>query len=252
MILKSIRKFLTETIPWVFFTNQCRYCGELLSKDEHLCKECSENLPVIKGEKCKYCGAEKSRCDCKKHKLGFDGITAPFYYENGIKACIHNFKFNRKIYLASILTEDMANTVKEDFGEKHFDLICFVPFSPIQKLTRYYNQSELLAEELSKSLKIPLERIMVKCFETKTQHTMSRRQRKGNVFGVYDIKNGADVKGKTILLVDDVKTSGSTLDDCAVILKIRGAKEVYCVTAAIAVFKRETKKDNEKATEGEQ
>ncbi len=252
MIFKSVRKFLTEAVLWIFFTNQCVYCGELLGKDESLCKDCLDNLPVIKGEKCKYCGAEKSKCNCKKHKLSFDGITAPFYYENGIKACIQRLKFNRKIFLARILADDMAKSVKEDFYDKKFDFICFVPFSPIQKLKRDYNQSELLAEELSKRLKIPLNKIMVKCFETKTQHTMSRRQRKGNVFGVYDIKNGADIKDKTILLVDDVKTSGSTLDDCAMILKIRGAKEVYCVTAAIAGFKRDKKDDIQETTEVEQ
>ncbi len=251
MCLNRVRKILAKTIPWIFFTNQCRYCGELLGKDEYLCKECTENLPVIRGEKCKYCGAEKSRCDCKKHKLGFDGITAPFYYENGIRTCIHHFKFSNKSFLASILAENMAKSVKEDFGDKKFDLICFVPFSIIQKIKRDYNQSELLAESLSKELDIPLIKIMVKHFETKTQHTMNKRQRKGNVFGVYDIKNGADVKDKTILLVDDVKTSGSTLDDCAMILKIRGASEVYCVTAAIAGFKKEKKNEEEKAVEGE-
>ncbi len=196
-------------------------------------------MPVIKGERCRYCGAEKSRCDCKKHKFGYDGITAPFYYENGIKACVRRLKFGNRMFLANILAKDMAKCVKEDFDHIHFDFVCYVPFSKVQKIKRNYNQSELLAESLSKELSLPLNSVMVKCFETKAQHTMSARQRKGNVFGVYDIKSWADVTGKTILLVDDVKTSGSTLDDCASILKIRGAKEVYCATIAIANFKKE-------------
>lgn len=243
---QKLKKLFYDRILWMFFTNRCRYCGELLGKDEILCKECSENLPVIKGEKCKYCGAEKSRCVCKKHKLGFDGITAPFYYDGNIKKCISRFKFGNKLVLGSILAEDMATSVKEDFGDKKFDFICFVPFSKLQKLKRNYNQSEILAENLAKELHIPLCNIMVKLFNTKTQHKMNSQARKGNVFGVYDVKNGANVKGKTILLVDDVKTSGSTLDDCAWILKIRGASEVYCVTAAIASFKKEEDKKEEK------
>lgn len=235
---EKFKRFFYDRVLWLFFTNRCRYCGELLDKDEILCKECTENLPVIKGEKCKYCGAEKSRCICKKHKLGFDGITSPFYYDGSIKECITRFKFGNKLVLGSVLAEDMARAIKEDFGDKKFDFICFVPFSKWQKLKRNYNQSEILAEKLAKELNIPLYNIMVKLFETKTQHKINSRARKGNVFGVYDIKNGAKVKDKTILLVDDVKTSGSTLDDCAWILKIRGASEVYCVTAAIAGFKK--------------
>lgn len=82
-------------------------------------------------------------------------------------------------------------------------------------------------------LEIPLKNVLIKLFETESQHTKNIRNRSGNVFGVYDIKANADVKGKTILLVDDIKTTGSTLNECAWILKIRGAKEVYCVTAAV-------------------
>lgn len=227
-----------EIFSWLLFTNRCKYCGELLGRGEHFCKDCLENLPVIKGEKCKYCGAEKSRCNCKKHKLGYDGITAPFYFEDSIKKSIHMFKFSQKIFLGEILAHDMAMAVRQDFPEKTFDFICYVPFSRKQKLSRAYNQSEILAENLARELNLPVCRVLTKNFETKTQHKMDATKRKGNVFGVYDIKNGTNVKGKTILLVDDVKTSGSTLDDCAYILKIRGASEVYCVTAAIAGVKK--------------
>lgn len=239
---EKIKRFFCDNLLWLVFANRCRYCGELADRGKTLCQECAETLPVIEGEKCKYCGAEKSRCNCKKHKLGFDGITAPFYYENGIKRCIYLLKFGNKPIYSSVLAQDMAKVVKEDFKDKKFDFICYVPFSKAQKISRDYNQSELLAESLAKELKLPLNHIMIKLFETKAQHEMSRRARKGNVFGVYDVKEDVVVENKTILLVDDVKTSGSTLDDCAWILKIRGASEVYCVTAAIAGFKKKEEK----------
>lgn len=244
----KIKKYLNNVL-WIFFTNRCTYCGEFIDKNKTLCDDCAENLPVIKGEKCRYCGAEKSRCKCKKHKLNFDGITAPFYYEDGIKSAVKRLKFNRKIFLADILSTDMVKAIKTDFSDKSFDFICFVPFSKAQLVTRMYNQSELLAENISLKMNIPLKRVMVKLFETKSQHKMSMRSRKGNVFGVYDVKNPEEVKGKTILLVDDVKTSGSTLDDCATILKIRGAAEVYCVAAAIAGAKPKEKNDENEKTE---
>lgn len=242
----KIKRLFYDKVLWLFFGNLCPYCGRLLERDKVVCEECSENLPVIKGEKCKFCAAEKSRCDCKKHKLSFDGLTAPFYYEDCIKQSIVSFKFSGKTVRGNILAQNMATAVREDFKDKKFDFICFVPFTNWQKIKRKYNQSEILAEHLSKELKIPLCNILVKLFETKSQHRMNSRERKGNVFGVYDVKNGINVKGKTILLVDDVKTSGSTLDDCAAILKIRGASEVYCVTAAIAGFKKKEEKTKNK------
>lgn len=127
----------------------------------------------------------------------------------------------------------MANCVKSDFPRVNFDFICFVPFTKLQKIRRNFNQSELLAEHIAKLLEIPLKDVLIKLFETESQHKKSIRNRSGNVFGVYDVKENADVKGKTVLLVDDIKTTGATLNECAWILKIRGAKEVYCVTAAL-------------------
>lgn len=232
-MLSGIAKFIKDTVLWLFLTEHCRYCNALIGKGEEACDDCREALPRVTGERCRFCGAGKERCGCKKHRMGYDGITSPFYYENGIKSGIQRLKFSGKEHLAYSFAEDMAKSVKSDFGEVKFDFICFVPFTAAQKIRRNYNQSELLAEHLSKMLKIPLKRVLIKLFETNTQHSMNVRNRRGNVFGVYDIKDGVDVKNKTILLVDDIRTTGATLDECAWILKIRGAKEVYCVTAAL-------------------
>lgn len=232
-MLNRIVKFIKDTVLWLFLTEHCRYCNTLIGKGDEICADCRESLPRVTGERCRFCGAGKERCGCKKHHMGYDGITSPFYYEDGIKSGIQRLKFNGKEHLAYALAEDMAKSLKSDFCEMKFDLICFVPFTALQKIRRNYNQSELLAEHLSKMLDIPLKRILVKLFETNTQHSMNVRNRRGNVFGVYDVKEGADVKDKTILLVDDIRTTGATLDECAWILKIRGAKEVYCVTAAL-------------------
>lgn len=243
--LKKIKHFILDNILWLFLTKHCCYCNEVIDKNEDMCDACKENLPVISGEKCKFCGAGKDRCDCKHHKMGYDGITSPFYYEGGIKEGIRKLKFNGKEHIAYYLAQDMAKSVKSDFGDVKFDFICFVPFTNVQKIIRNYNQSELLAENLSKMLKIPLKRVLVKLFETDIQHNMSMRNRKGNIFGVYDVKGNAHLNGKTVLLVDDIKTTGATLDECAWLLKIRGAEKVYCVTAALT-GKRNAEKSQEK------
>lgn len=92
-----------------------------------------------------------------------------------------------------------------------------------------------MAIELSKRLNLKLEKAIIKIFDNETQHSTRKAHRKGNVLGVYEINNGIDVVGKTVLLVDDIKTSGATLNECAKMLKIRGAEKVYCVTAALAI-----------------
>lgn len=229
----GITSHIKDTVLWLFLTEHCKYCNTLIDKGEKLCADCVKNLPVIDGERCRFCGAEKERCGCKKHRMGYDGITSPFYYEGGIKRGIQKFKFNSKEHIACTLAEDMVKCVKSDFTDIKFDFICFVPFTPSQKISRNYNQSELLAEHISKMLNIPLKRVLVKLFDTDTQHSKNVRNRIGNVFGVYDIKDGANVKDKSILLVDDIKTTGATLNECSWMLKIRGAKSVYCVTAAL-------------------
>ena len=227
---------LKENLLWLSFCKHCRYCKTVIDKDEDLCKDCCENLPYIIGEKCNFCGAEKSRCNCRKHRNKYNGITSPFYYEGKIVECIHKFKFRGKRLYGEHLAEDMAKSVREDFKEINFDLVCYVPFTASQKRYRKYNQSEVLAENLSKILNIPLQRVLVKILNNQTQHNLNATRRRGNVFGVFDVQE--DVKGKTILLVDDIKTTGATLDSCAQILKIRGAEKVYCVTAALLGAKK--------------
>ncbi len=228
-----------ENIKWLLFTNHCQYCNKLIGKDETLCEECREHLPRITGERCKFCGAGKERCKCKKHHTSYNGITAPFYYEGTVQEGIAKLKFSGVETLVHYFAKDMAESVKNDFSDINFDFICYVPFTATQKLMRKYNQCELLAEKLSKSLNIPLRHELIKIFETKTQHRISSIGRKGNAFGVYDVRHPEKIKGKTILLVDDIKTTGTTLEQCATILKIRGAEAVYCVTIALTGKKQE-------------
>ncbi len=241
----SLYEYLCKNLSWLFFTNHCIYCNEVIGRGETVCTECKEDLPKIKGERCKLCGAGKDHCDCKKHRMAYDGITSPFYYEGGVMRGIRKLKFNGKDHIAHQLAKDMAHCVRKDFADVNFDFICYVPFTNLQKLKRSYNTSELLAGELSEVLNIPISREIYKLFETDTQHKMGVVSRKGNVFGVYDVRHPERIKGKTILLVDDIKTTGVTLDECVWILKIRGAKEVYCVTAALTGKNKEKDKPDE-------
>jgi ComF family protein len=222
-----------DFVLWLFHTNKCTYCGRLLKYGETLCGNCKERLPRIAGARCKFCGADKNRCKCNNHRMRFDGITAPFYYEEGVQIGISRLKFGGKDFLAKHFARDMAQSVEEDFRGVEFDYITFVPLSSFQKQNRVYNQSEVLATELGKVLDLKVERVLEKVFENDTQHYASQNRRNGNVLGVYEVLKNVDVTDKTILLVDDIKTTGATLNECAKILKIRGANKVYGVTVAM-------------------
>lgn len=224
---------MINRLLWALLTKQCPYCGALLEYNEDLCADCRKNLPVINYPKCEYCGAGKDRCKCRKHKLRYDGMSSPFYYENGVKTCVRRLKFEGKDFAADILAKNMKLSVEKDFSGVDFDFITFVPFSSYQKRHREYNQCELLAERLSHYMNVPVMDILVKIYENSTQHQVKEVTRKGNVMGVYDVKKDFSVKGKTVLLVDDIKTTGATLNECVKILKIRGADKVYCTTAAL-------------------
>ena len=224
---------LKDFISYLIFGNHCKYCGEIISFGEDLCSDCKNDLPRIAGEKCKFCGAGKDRCDCKKAKMRYDGICAPFYYEKTVETAIRKFKFADKPYIAKVLAEDLANTVKEDFADIKFDFIDFIPFSISQEKKRKYNPAGEIAKELSKIIEIPIYNVLTKPFETGTQHSSGAVYRQGNVAGAYDIIENADVRGKTVLLVDDIKTTGSTLNECVRVLKIAGAEKVYCAVAAL-------------------
>lgn len=238
---------LKDFISYLIFGNHCKYCGELINFGEMLCSECKNDLPKISGEKCKFCGAGKDRCDCKKAKMRYDGICAPFYYEKTIETAIRKYKFADKVYISKVLAEDLAETVKSDFADVSFDFIDFIPFSDNQSKKRKYNPAGEIAKELSEILGIPVYNVLTKPFETGTQHSSGAVYRQGNVAGAYDVIANADVKGKTVLLVDDIKTTGSTLNECARVLKIAGAEKVYCAVAALtATEKQKQHKENPK------
>ncbi len=228
------REKLCDALLTAVLTRKCRFCGRVIDKDKFVCEECEAELSVITGERCKHCGAEKKRCGCKGHRMRYDGIVAPYYYEGSAKTSLLLLKFSEKEYMAYTLAQDMADTVKKEYGDINFDFIAYVPFTTYQKLYRTYNQSELLAYHLGRFLKLPVKNVLVKLFDTEAQHTLGKRDRTGNVIGIYDVKNNVGISGATVLLADDIKTTGATLNECARMLKIHGAEKVYCITAALS------------------
>lgn len=226
---KCIKKLL-----YCFFPRRCEMCGDICDIDSPLCDKC-KTLSRIGDDTCDKCGKDKCRCDCKNsnHTPDYEKIIAPFYFEGNIVKAIHRLKFSDRCELSEAMAKEMVRVINKKYSDVHFDCVTFVPLSQKREKARHYNQSYLLAKYISAKLDIPLEFTFYKAYENPPQRNQSARKRRANVFGAFDINDNVDPADKTYLIVDDVKTTGSTLSECAAVLDSYSAKASYAVCVAI-------------------
>lgn len=143
---------------------------------------------------------------------------------------IKRFKFKDRPRLASPLAGFLARLLREHSLQA--DLLTFVPLSSRRKRERGYNQAQLLAKSLSLQTGIPWAELLLKVKDTPAQSKLPRQKRLANVKGAFVLKGGIDIKGKRVALVDDVLTTGATAGECARLLKMGGAEEIYILTLA--------------------
>ena len=231
---------LIKSIKAVIWPHRCMFCsGEAFENERFTCDRCIDALPYVHGKICSKCGRARSECTCSSATLYYDKAAAPFYFEGGVKKCIHAFKFKGKTEFAGPLSEYMLNTFREQYSEEAFDFITCVPLYPDDLKSRGYNQSRLLAEHISQKTGIPFkDGILNKIYRTEKQSGTSPIERFGNVLGVFEVTKDIDLSGMSILLVDDIETTGSTLSECGKMLFLAGADKVCCLSAAVTKLKK--------------
>lgn len=236
----SFKDFMTYFLA-IFFPNRCIFCDEPIDPLDDYCESCIDKIPFIKGEICPHCGMEKPDCTCKgKHPTGYDSIAAPMYYDGKVKDCIRRYKFKDRRNISKSLAKLMYNTLNERYPDVKFDYVTYIPMYSKKEKIRGFNQSRYLAREISRLSEIPFaDRMLFKLYDTDNQHDCTGIERTGNLLGVFDVSDDFTVKDKTILLIDDVKTSGATLKECGKMLLLNDAKSVICLTAAIRKSKIE-------------
>lgn len=233
-------KFL-KALSKALFPQRCAYCGRVTAAETLVCDNCKDALPRIKGKVCASCGREDKFCSCKGEKY-FVSQAAPFYYEGAVRRGLHIFKFRRGLQNAEAFCAEMEATVRSRYKNISFDCVVSVPMTAKSVRQRGYNQVEILSEGLAKLLGIPYRKdVLVKLYETEKQHGISYLLRKGNLTGVFDVACEEAVGGKTVLLCDDISTSGETLNECAKMLWLGGAKDVYCISVALTKQNRRNK-----------
>ena len=218
---------------YVFFPKRCCFCGKVIPPTADACTDCDECVQRIEPPICYACGCSRRHCICgEKHSPFVAAYAAPFYYADGVRNGIHRMKFRHEPELAESYGREMARFAREVYKDVKIDFVTFVPMTETEKRERGYNQSELLAVETAAGLTLPMLPALEKLYETRRQRTLRERQRSGNVLGVFEADEKT-VRGKRILLCDDLKTTGATLNECAKMLMLRGAREVLCLTAAV-------------------
>ncbi len=209
----------------LLFPPKCILCGRILEKGEQIL--------------CDGCYFETDSFQNTKIKLPFiDGWTSLWYYEGTVRESLLRYKFNGQRSYAEAYGSLLGAKISQEHPEP-FDLVTWVPISSLRKFRRGYDQSALLARAVAKELGVSDQRLLKKIRNNKPQSGISgAAHRRANVLGVYRLEK-ADVRGKRILLLDDIITTGATAGECARMLLTAGAKEVYC--GAVACARHDTK-----------
>ena len=214
---------LSRGILDFFFPRRCPFCGAVAGK-ELLCKKCLRSLPFT-GEHAVREGT-------------FGRCAAPLYYEDRVREAILQFKFKDKLGGMSCFGMLMAECAAEHYSGA-FDAITWVPVSKKRLKKRGFDQTRYLTGSMCVDWHVAPIETLRKVTDNPPQSTLeTEEQRRANVLGVYEAVNAEQFRGKRLLLVDDILTTGATLSECVRVLKEAGAGEVMCLTLAMSREKK--------------
>ncbi len=222
-------KEITKLI-WYEENDNCRLCGK--KSIEAVCQSCREEYFRTELRRCVSCGKltgnEFTHCqDCQAGKgpKGLSKVTAVGYYDGAWKEFIHNIKYKGQPYLLIALTDYLTSWAVKQLPPP--DMIVPVPLHPNRLAQRGFNQAEVLASILGRNLGISVQDNLVRFEDTRPQISFGRYERINNIRNAFGLKPHANIAEKIIWLVDDVITTGATIDECARILRNNKAKAIY-------------------------
>lgn len=221
--------FIDDIIS-LFYPRVCGLCKKKINKN-NTCEKCSNILQYTL----------KKELRVRNIDVYVDKAISLFLYEGFIRNKILEFKFDGKTYISCTFADIMCNIIIKN--KICVDIIIPVPIHKKRFKERGYNQSELLSKYIAKKLNIKHEsKLLIKKHNNLAQSTLNAENRKKNVIDVYEVRKENRIKGKKILLIDDIYTTGATVNECAKILKQNGAKEVVVLTIAYSNWTREGRK----------
>jgi competence protein ComFC len=171
--------------------------------------------------------------NCEDHPPAFDCAVSHHLAKGVLRELIHRFKYGRQFYLRRVLAEFLVDAMQDArIQADPADYLVPVPLHPTRFRERGFNQADALAETLSKRTRLPILRCIERRRYTNTQTRFDRVERRQNLRNAFSLRKSRDVHGKHLVLLDDVLTTGSTLHECALVLRGAGAESVRAITVA--------------------
>ena len=232
IVLPQVTKIKRVALDLIF-PRWCIGCGR---EGDYICPACLTRLPVITPPVCVRCGRPQSGegvCrDCRDEPSHIDGIRAPFFFDGVIRQAVHELKYRNLRALAPMMAKLLAEYLAEN--PMPADILVPVPLHRKRLRERGYNQSTLLARELSKLTGLPVvaKGLVRHRYAAPQARSAGVNERQQNVADAF-ICRGNGFQGKKVLLIDDVSTSGATLNACAGTLKSAGAAAVWGLVMAL-------------------
>ena len=208
------------------YPNKCVCCGTIIEEGNFICDKCANEIDRVElSNVCFACGFEEDQCVCKYNVFRFNSSVSVFKNDGIAKEAYYSYKFRKRQPYAKFFATEVCDVVKKCYNDINFDLVCSVP--GFQK--HGFDHSGYIARDAAKQLNLYYDRELLRCVKrTKKQHKSTIKERLNNVDGKYCATR--KVNGANILLIDDIKTTGATLDECARTLLFAGANSVHCVT----------------------
>src|SRR5213592_1360268 len=234
---------LLEAAVSLLYPPVCTICGTSIRAGEYLCDQCEAKAVRISAPFCEKCsepfeGSISSvfTCaNCAHRTIYFEAAVAAYRGRGIVREIIHEFKYGRQIHLRHIVARWLRAALDDErLRDCHLDIIVPVPLHPARQRERGFNQASLLAELLSAHTSIPSKPLLERIRYTTTQTALDRTERMENLHNAFRLRKNTNVRDLRVLLIDDVLTTGSTLNECARILKGAGAISVHAATAARA------------------
>ncbi len=232
--------------PWanalgeLFFPTHCVVCERAMAESRLLCASCEGAMRRITEPRCGICShpfdgmMDVVECpNCRGQAMNFDAGIAVMRCAGEVRELLHRFKYNKERYLRRLLGAWLAEALDDNrIADAPPDCLVPVPLHPARAREREFNQAEELARWVTRLRGVPTERLLRRRRYTVTQTRFDRKQRMRNLRDAFEVRQNARVVDKNILLVDDILTTGSTLDECARVLVEAGAASVNAIAVA--------------------
>lgn len=222
------------TVPlWLsalLYPEKCILCGRLLKKEEM--------------DLCRRCRVEQPECAVSREKYPFlDSWTALWYYQDNVRRSLLKYKFyGRRSYAAAYARLLSMKLLREEVVQR-VDVLTWIPISEKRRSERGFDQVELLARKMTEQLPLPAQAFLWKRRDNPQQSRITgEAQRRANVLGAYEAIDRDRLRGKRVLLLDDILTTGATAGECARVLREAGAQEVHFAAIAVAQKKKQNRK----------